>query len=806
LSTFTLRSRVFACLTALTLSCAPVVFTTPAMAQQGGALNSVYSAFQKEYDRCNYKDALRLALKAKDLATMSGANARTAVTIYAGISQCQLSLGQYKDAEINGNAALIMAEKSNLIRSDLGALLYNNLAVQAEELGHYSEAETYYQNAIQINKALYGDNSGKSALATNNLVSLYLRWGKTDEGQKLLESAVKIAKNLKGKDATATIYALSNSAKLCEVKGGYKEAEEIWKKAVEMIGTAFGANHLYAGMIYSSGLALVCSEQYKFDEAESYLQKALAINKTIFGTENIKVADNLVALSGVAISQGKYNEARDKIQEAEAIYNHMLGQGQTVNRVTGTFNLGKLEEHLGNYDQASECFEKALGNYKDILGTSHLKIAQVLKEEAILEADRGNAKKGTALAEQALQTAQASAPSTSPELIEFEKAAGHLYASNNNLDKANDYLTSALNKAQTAFGPSCSLTLDIQRELASVEKKKGNLSGAQSRLNSVILEIEKKKGAQTPEVAGDLTELAQIQKASGNAQDAEDTLKKTAGLVQMLPGGQVKVETSVNESGATKAIADKWALVVGISNFEDPTINLKFAAKDATDFANYLSQTAGFKKDHIRLLTNDAATREGIIQSMGTKWLGRLAAPDDLVVVYVSSHGSPANDDTGVNFLVAHDTDKNSLVSTGIPLQWLSKMIQEQVHSNRVVLILDVCHSAAATGGKSLGRSISATPQNLSIGEGQMVICSSSQEQVSWESKNYPNSVFTRKLIESLGTKTPITDAFNRLKTEVQLEVLRDRSSLQTPIIWSKLWRGSAPVLSIEPAAPRPGL
>jgi hypothetical protein len=126
----------------------------------------------------------------------------------------------------------------------------------------------------------------------------------------------------------------------------------------------------------------------------------------------------------------------------------------------------------------------------------------------------------------------------------------------------------------------------------------------------------------------------------------------------MLPGGQVKVETSVNESGATKTIADKWALVVGISNFEDPTINLKFAAKDATDFANYLSQTAGFKKDHIRLLTNDAATREGIIQSMGTKWLGRLAAPDDLVVVYVSSHGSPANDDTGVNFLVAHDTDK----------------------------------------------------------------------------------------------------------------------------------------------------
>jgi tetratricopeptide (TPR) repeat protein len=184
---------------------------------------------------------------------------------------------------------------------------------------------------------------------------------------------------------------------LCEVKGGYKEAEEIWKKAVEMIDTAFGANHLYAGMIYSSGLALVCAEQYKFDEAESYLQKALAINKTIFGNENIKVADNLVALSGVAISQGKYNEARDKIQEAEAIYNHMLGQGQTVNRVTGTFNLGKLEEHLGNYDQASEYFEKGTGQLQRHTGHKPSKnSSSASKKKQYWKQTEAMPKKGTA--------------------------------------------------------------------------------------------------------------------------------------------------------------------------------------------------------------------------------------------------------------------------------------------------------------------------------------------------------------------------------------------------------------------------
>src|SRR6185369_17691594 len=88
------------------------------------------------------------------------------------------------------------------------------------------------------------------------------------------------------------------------------------------------------------------------------------------------------------------------------------------------------------------------------------------------------------------------------------------------------------------------------------------------------------------------------------------------------------------------------------------------------------------------------------------KWLASHAHPGDLVVVYVSSHGSPSTQEAGgTNFLVTYDTNKNSLLATAIPLQWLSNIITEQVHSDRVVLILDVCHSGgAAEGEKSLTR------------------------------------------------------------------------------------------------------
>ena len=213
---------------------------------------------------------------------------------------------------------------------------------------------------------------------------------------------------------------------------------------------------------------------------------------------------------------------------------------------------------------------------------------------------------------------------------------------------------------------------------------------------------------------------------------------------------------------------------------------------------------------------------------LGDGWLGHRAGKDDLVVVYVSSHGSAAQEDVGVNFLVAHDTDKEKLVSTGLPMQWLTKIVQEQVHSNRVVLILDVCHSGSAADdtkkaqGGAAGESVSADADdkggkglarggvdlsNLSLGSGQIVLCSSLADQVSWESKHYPNSVFTRRLIEALqckGKDTSLSQAYEHLKDAVGAEVLGDRGAVQTPNLSNKNWTGGDPILS-TPAASQHG-
>ncbi|MBZ0188898.1 MAG: caspase family protein, partial [Candidatus Obscuribacterales bacterium] len=154
-------------------------------------------------------------------------------------------------------------------------------------------------------------------------------------------------------------------------------------------------------------------------------------------------------------------------------------------------------------------------------------------------------------------------------------------------------------------------------------------------------------------------------------------------------------------------------------------------------------------------------------------------------------------------------TNAECLYATGIPLQELMRSIKQRVHSDRVIIILDACHSGAASAeSKGLFRSGNVDANQIMAGTGQLVIASSEPNQVSWEGKTYENSVFTRHLIESLkvkGSQIPLGTAFEEMKERVREEVLRDRGQLQTPEFKSQ-WSGDELLLSIKPIRPRPGI
>ncbi len=254
-------------------------------------------------------------------------------------------------------------------------------------------------------------------------------------------------------------------------------------------------------------------------------------------------------------------------------------------------------------------------------------------------------------------------------------------------------------------------------------------------------------------------------------------------------------------------VKDKWALVVGISQFANSSLNLKYAAKDAQDFRDFLVNKCNFAPDHIKLLQNEQATKDRILDILGDSWLPRVSLPDDLVVIFISSHGSPSDlDVAGVNYVVAHDTNPDKLFTTGIPIQHLASTIKSRVHSNRVLVILDACHSGGAGESKGLVRTSNVDASAIAQGTGHMVICSSAKSEASWESKKYPNGVFTHTLIEALQAKGPgtkLTDAFGVLKTGVQQQVAAERGVMQTPVLEMSKWKGDDLLLAVKPSEPR---
>ncbi|MBK9142386.1 MAG: caspase family protein [Candidatus Melainabacteria bacterium] len=263
-------------------------------------------------------------------------------------------------------------------------------------------------------------------------------------------------------------------------------------------------------------------------------------------------------------------------------------------------------------------------------------------------------------------------------------------------------------------------------------------------------------------------------------------------------------------TGKNRPVKDKWALVVGISEFKKGSLNLKFPAKDARDFAGFLTSSCHFAPDHVRVLTNEQATRANILNDLGDKWLPRVVRPDDLVVLYFSTHGSPSDLDIGgVNYLIAHDTDPESLYSSGLPMQDLVRIIKGRIRSDRVVVVLDACYSGNVDPqSKGIYKQANINVEEVAQGTGQLVISSSAPDQVSWESKEQSNSVFTRHLMNALrsnGDMTRLGDAFKVLKDRVEEEVQRDRGKLQTPVLRSK-WEGNELMLAVPPSEPRPGL
>jgi TonB family protein len=243
-------------------------------------------------------------------------------------------------------------------------------------------------------------------------------------------------------------------------------------------------------------------------------------------------------------------------------------------------------------------------------------------------------------------------------------------------------------------------------------------------------------------------------------------------------------------------IRDKWAVVIGISNFKDPKIlPIKYGANSAIKLKQVFDDPAigHFKSAHTLLLQQDDATRETVTDVLANG-ISRKALPQDMVIIYISTRWMPAKSGKDIIFCT-NDTTIANPESTGIDLAGILKTIHKRTECKNIICILDLSpvvegtltdnlltNAPSVKGQQSDIISRLQTLTNISIFSANNFSTSSAQTPFT------ESSYFARFLMEDLngsGGGMPLDVFQPAIRTQVQQTVLTEQNLLQVPMFSS---------------------
>ncbi len=285
------------------------------------------------------------------------------------------------------------------------------------------------------------------------------------------------------------------------------------------------------------------------------------------------------------------------------------------------------------------------------------------------------------------------------------------------------------------------------------------------------------------------------------------------------------LQPSVRGDAPVGPVRNRYALVVGVGKFKNGITPLQYSVRDATLFYRFLLEQAGFTKNNTYFLADQTATSTNIVKYLNG--IRNAAREDDLVVVYMSSHGTPPDKFGGV-YIVTYDTEVNPrerVWHTSVAETALKDFV-ENLKARRLVMVLDTCYSNGAyraipgflpPGGKSLGvgdenegygvstaqgkrlfgakdivledQPKQAASSGKSVGSsqesyGKVLISASSSGEKSWESDQLRNSVFTYYFVDGMKRSDgSVKDAFDYSKPRTMQRVQQEKGAeiTQTP-------------------------
>jgi tetratricopeptide (TPR) repeat protein len=254
-----------------------------------------------------------------------------------------------------------------------------------------------------------------------------------------------------------------------------------------------------------------------------------------------------------------------------------------------------------------------------------------------------------------------------------------------------------------------------------------------------------------------------------------------------------------------------FALAIGISQYLQPELNLKYAEADATAIGSALESQADaqyilFSDVVVHVLTNRNATRSGVLKEL--EWLSSQGTSQDIRLLFLSGRGDV--DDRNNYFFYTYQHDPADFDLEDIPWDVLTRKLTEG--GGRSVLLVDT-HVGALRNPKTgaLRDRKGAAPmspviqqtQREETAQGLVAFAASTADESSMEMDQYRHGAFTQAVLEGLiggkadsnGDGIVETDELAGWTTARVRELTAGR---QHPVYSSTSSQGSFPIFRVK--------
>ncbi|MDO5044917.1 MAG: tetratricopeptide repeat protein [Coriobacteriia bacterium] len=213
------------------------------------------------------------------------------------------------------------------------------------------------------------------AVALDRLGGLYRNTGNLERSEEVYKQAVQTSATVFGTNDPNYATTLNNYAGLQRLRKNFDGAEDAYKRAEGIYNATLGPNHvLTVSCLNNRGL--LRQDQSRLDEALELHTEALRRLNAEPGNEVAK-ATTLNNLGSVYAKMGKYEEAKDHIEQASKIYQETVGEASDL-YLGQIHNLASIQALGGDFEGAKEHFEWVLDRVRDMFGPRSDNLVSVL--------------------------------------------------------------------------------------------------------------------------------------------------------------------------------------------------------------------------------------------------------------------------------------------------------------------------------------------------------------------------------------------------------------------------------------------